>query len=448
MRRLFSVLAVLVWLQISILQTFGQNFTGDARKIGMGGVGDAEDIASRMIEARRTYRTFVIPLGLFQVIQDRNYFDPGDERFDPVRAIEDLSNPLHFTVGRGENDYGFVGDLVNARLSRDLNRYRGWVPERQIVAEGLGAPSFGYTFRVTGGGVEEPFNGLYFGAGPYLSMNTRFNIDDQFREILASETDVYLPNRTLLISDQSFGQAALALTAGYRGRIGLPGSLGSIFDDRNGIYFAGNYHYLHGFRYDAADVQVRFDTDSQGLLTVNPATVPLTVTHPYSSSGRGFAVDLGVAMVIDSWQFGLGATGIANRMEWDEVRLERFTLQSVINGGGFIEQNFTPSSSSIRTELPITYSAGGGYDSGEWAALAQVSHGFQGNNFHGGIERRLGAIDVRGGLRYSRERWNPAGGVGLNVTSRFSIDVAAFDSVTNIEGDRKLALALSLRFNR
>ena len=79
--------------------------------------------------------------------------------------------------------------------------------------------------------------------------------------------------------------------------------------------------------------------------------------------------------------------------------------------------------------------------------MGEMSRGFQGTNFHAGLERRFGIIELRGGARHSRDRWHPTGGIGLNVLGAVSFDVAAFSTDTNVERARKLALAVSLRIN-
>ena len=219
-------------------------------------------------------------------------------------------------------------------------------------------------------------------------------------------------------------------------------------NDRSGIYIAGNYHYLRGFRYDSADLQVRFDTDAAGLITISPTTVPIGVNHSYSNNGNGFAMDLGVGAVVDRWQFGVGANGIANRIDWDNPRLEQITLQNLFNGGDFIRQPLTSNVSTTKVELPVETNGNVGYNGNSWSALVQAGHGFQGNTFHGGVEKRIGLIALRGGARHSREVWHPSAGIGLNLTSRFGIDVAAFDTTANIEKQRRVAFAMSLRFNR
>ena len=215
-------LLTLLLIQSVSLRSMGQSLTGDARLIGMGGTGENENIGSQMIADQQQYRSIVIPLGLIQLIRDRHYFNPDDAAFNPVRALEDAANPIHLTTRRGAANDNFVTDLVNATLSRDLNNYRGFIPAREITAQGLASPTFGHVFRFrrdTNGN----FDGIYVGAGPYLFAKTVFNIDDQLRQLLASSQDVVLRNATLRLTDQSAGEGAAAITVGYRRRMALPG---------------------------------------------------------------------------------------------------------------------------------------------------------------------------------------------------------------------------------
>jgi hypothetical protein len=102
----------------------------------------------------------------------------------------------------------------------------------------------------------------------------------------------------------------------------------------------------------------------------------------------------------------------------------------------------------VRVELPIDYHANVGYTVDRWAAVAEFGRGLQGNSFHTGAEMRMGAVDARGGAVYSRERWNPTAGVGLNVNDRVGVDVAVYANSANVERKRKPAIAVSLRFNQ
>jgi hypothetical protein len=99
-------------------------------------------------------------------------------------------------------------------------------------------------------------------------------------------------------------------------------------------------------------------------------------------------------------------------------------------------------------ELPIDYRGNVAYDADRWAAVAEAGHGLGGASLHGGFEWRFDAVELRGGGRYSWQRWNPTGGAGFNISPRVSFDVAAFATTANIERKRRLALAASVRINR
>ena len=142
-----------------------QNWTFDARRIALGGASSGGNQASQLVESetppptgeRQGYRAIVIPIGLFQVLRNRNVFNPDSSEFDIVRSIEYAASPLHYVFDRDSTGTGgaFVTDVRNGRLSRDLNAYRGFVPVTQSVAEGLSNPSFGGTIKVArdaGGG--------------------------------------------------------------------------------------------------------------------------------------------------------------------------------------------------------------------------------------------------------------------------------------------------------
>ena len=379
-------------------------------------------------------------------MQDRDHFDRHNDNFDPIFAMEYAANPLHYVFGRdpGGARGRFVSDIVNGKMNRDLNTYSGFVPTNHLLAEGLANPNWGKTFKFRRRS-DGSFQGFYVGVGPYLSTRTDLNIDQGLTDILSSSTPVTLPNRTFLISDQTTGQLALAVTGGYRGRFALPGAGKS---NRDGIYIGMNYHYLKGLRYENPDISVRFDTDSAGLVTLDPLTVPLVINYNNSRSGRGFALDFGIGAVVNHWEFGFGANGVGNRINWDDLTLKQFRMQSLFEGGGFIKQSLPVASSSLRVELPVDYIGNVGYHQRTWSAVAQVSHGFQGSNLHSGVEYRLGRVEFRGGARYGLERWHPSGGIGFNLVERFSVDVAAFGTTTNIERELRPGVAVSLRFNR
>ena len=450
-------LSLSLWILILHMMApplFAQGFIADARRIGLGAIGKGST-ASKMIADERSYSTIVIPFGLIQVFRNLDIFETDQNQFDPVRIAEYAANPIHYTAERDAGDSGiaFINDMVNGQLNRDLNTYRGFVPASQLKTEGLAFFTFGKTIKVLE--QENGFQGFYIGAGPYLSVDTTLNIDQQLIDILSSDVPVFLPGETFDIGTLFSEQLALATTFGYRARVGLPG--GANQSDRDGLYLAVDYHYLYGFRYDDIDFDLQFDTEPSGLplifpnpgfVTLLPTTTPLVIDRVSSTSGRGFAIDVAVSGVSDRWEVGGDIRGIGNRMTWRDFEGERLQLGSLLQGLAFTDGPL-PGPLPIEREikLPVNYGGNLAYSGPTWTAMGEMSRGYQGTNFHAGLERRFGIIELRGGARHSRDRWHPTGGVGLNVLGRVSFDVAAFSTDTNVERARKLALAVSLRIN-
>ena len=440
-----SVLGAICLLAPMAVPGFSQNFSGDARIIGMGSVGGQKNMALKFAgeTPRESYRLIPVPLGLFQVLRHTEVFNPSDDRFNPIRAIEYAANPLHLTIGRNSDGAGeqLVTDLVNGQLSRDLTAYRGFIPKSNIKASGLIDPSWGKEFHLGSG--KGLLHGVYIGSGPYISVATNVNIDQNLIDVINASTPAQ-PNSSYTILNRTDGQLAGAITGGYRVRIPVP-VFSKSGSGRNGLYLAANYNYLYGLHYDTVDLTARFDTDAAGLVTLAPATVPLAVNREMSTTGRGFAIDLASGVVIDRWAFGVAANGVGNRIEWDNMRAETLVLTSLVDSLDFVRTDQPPLAAKRRVELPIRYSTSGAYDSDRWSAKLELAHGLQDYEFHGGAEYHLAMLDVRGGGRYSRDLFHPSAGIGLNLSERIGIDVAAFTTATNIERERKASFAVSLR---
>ena len=307
----------LVFCLASVSSALAQSWSFDARSIALGAVSGKDNLASRMIEEQRPYRSIVIPLGLFQVLSDFDVFKPESDEFDFVRAIEYAASPLHYQFDRHEESASgreLFTDIRRATLSRDLSDYRGYDLSEQPVAEGLASPSWGATFRVSGDR-DGPFQGFYVGAGPYLSMRTAPRLIRGSSTFLRATTALRFSNTSYQLGSDTAGQIAMAITGGYRGRFAAGSG-----SDRDGIYAAADYNYLHGFRYENADASLRLDTDGAGLLTINPLLpTPLQIVRTTAESGTGFAIDVGIAAVLNGFEVGFGINGIANRIDWKDV---------------------------------------------------------------------------------------------------------------------------------
>jgi hypothetical protein len=193
---------------------------------------------------------------------------------------------------------------------------------------------------------------------------------------------------------------------------------------------------------------LRLDTDAGGLLTVNPLLPsPLVVTRDHAKSGNGRAVDVGVGVVVNRWDVGFGVNGVANRIDWTGVERTALSMGNPFLGDSTFVQTVAVPLGDVRVQLPVNYRGNVGYDADAWSAVAEVGEGFGGNSFHGGYERRLGSLQVRGGAMYTRQLWNPSAGVGFRLSARTALDVATYGNAANVERKRHPAIAVSLRFN-
>ena len=79
-----------------------QNWSFDARNVGLGGIGSTSNIALDMVDEQRPFRAIVLPFGLFQILPNLPTLDPTSDDFDLVRAIEYAASPIHYIVGRND----------------------------------------------------------------------------------------------------------------------------------------------------------------------------------------------------------------------------------------------------------------------------------------------------------------------------------------------------------
>ena len=440
----FVAVLLLVWTASS---ASAQNYTFDARRVALGGVGGTPNLASKLVERQRRYKSILIPVGLVKVLTNLRVFYPNREDFDLSRAVEFAYSPVHQVFGRGEDINGrtFLRDTIRAQLDPDLNAYRGFEIDPSITAEGLILENWGKTFMVHEG--DRSFQGIYVGAGPYLAARAHGEFDNGLVGLLNSPVDAYLPAASLSIGGGETDQLAVAITGGYRARFPYFAQEGTAAS-RNGMYVAADFHYLQGLRLDDFDVNLQFETDSFGLVSPNPPTPPFTLDWHTSSHGRGMAIDAGVAFVVNRWDFGFGVGGVANRITWTEIKPRHLTLVSLFGGTEFIYVKLPATDEERRLELPVTYTSDIAYHREKWSVFTEVSHGFMGKQFRSGLEYRLGLVELRGAGRYYDRRWFGSAGAGFNLTRNFGVDAGLFGTQTFLERSPHLGLAISFRIDR
>lgn len=440
--RLLPVIGLLFLL---VPRTVGaQGWTFDARKIALGGAGDG-NLASGMVAPRRPYRVVVMPFGIARILADKDAFDPGSSDFDPILLIEDVANPLHLLLDHQVNtaQQAFVNDIRNARLSRDLNAYRGFTPAASLNAEGLVDSTVGYTIRLSG--KRSPgFQGIRIGGGPYIPVRSENSIDPELVGLLGSSSAVVLRNATLDLASRTRGQVGVAIAGGYRGHFPWPD--GSTFSGtRDGLYVAADYEYIRGLAFADIDFAVRLDTDANGLLTVLPASTPIRFVRQSATSGNGHAVNVGAVAVAGPIEVGFGARGLGNTLSWTDVDSVTYTLRSLTSGNSNFLESPTTTVPQLESSIPVEYRFNAAYHATGFSLLGDLRQGFNGTSLHAGLEARASALEFRGGLRYASDYWNPAVGVGLNLGTRLGIDVTLFTTTANLERRRDKGIAASLR---
>src|SRR5262245_62534952 len=120
LRRL--LMALLVWTATAST-AFAQDYSFDARRIALGGAGGTPNVASKLVERQRRYKSVLIPVGLVKLLTDIRVYYPNREDFDFSRAVEYSASPLHFVFGRTKDitARSLFRDIVHASLQPDLN---------------------------------------------------------------------------------------------------------------------------------------------------------------------------------------------------------------------------------------------------------------------------------------------------------------------------------------
>jgi hypothetical protein len=417
-----------------------QNWVFDAREIGLGAPGGTDNISTESIDPLHRHTTVVLPFGLIQVLHDWEIYDSSSSQFDPVRAAESAISPFHFIIGRrtqASPETLFASDVRSAALARDLGKYRGFAPVTGRLAENVASP-IGHTFSIGKAG-QSVTHGVFVGAGPYLSIETAGAIDQSLVDVFS--TGAAIRNGEFAITDTAEAQAALAVTVGYRARLPFPARAKGR-SSRGGLFVGANYNYLRGLLYEKDDLVMRLGTDNAGLVTDSSN---IFVHHRHASDGTGFAVDVGLTAVADHWAIGFGARGVLNRIDWNAVTLTTYSLSSLTSGNSELALS-TGASRDDRVVLPVDYRGTVDYTSERWSAKMGIGHGFAGAVAHAGAERRFGQVAMRGGANYRFNAWNPTAGVGIDIGSHVTFDLAAFGTTANIERTRQLGIAVSLRF--
>ena len=461
--RFLAALVVLCVFVAAVPSGFAQNYSFDARRIALGGAAGTPNVASKLVERQRRYKSVLIPIGLVRLLADLHVFYPNREDFDFSRVVEYSSSPFHFVFGRKEDitARSMFRDILQASFEPDVNSYSGFQLPVLTEAEGLVNLTWGKTFMLREDA--RSFQSIYVGAGPYLASQATFDFDAQLEQILSGSGNRYIPFANMGMGGGATEQLALDITGSYRARFPLfvpantaaaatepPGNQTTAAEpSRNGLYVAVNYHHLQGIHYDQLHADLRLDTDANGLLVPDPPARPFSLDWNSSGKGWGLAMDFGTTLVVNRWDFGAGVSGVANWMRWRDITLRNLSLVSLFNNSEFVYVKVPNTRLTAEVSLPVTYTADIAYHRDNWSIFSEGSTGLGGDNFRLGLEYRLNPIlELRGAGRYSNGDWFPSLGAGVNFTRTLGVDFAFYGTQTFLEPEPHVGLAISLRIDK
>src|SRR6187402_1002231 len=424
---------------VAVPDARAQSSTGDAREVALGGV----DYAGRILadSSGPPSPGFVVPLGLLQLLKDRDALRIGSDRFDPSLVLEYSAVPTHWVIGRRPSlpRARFIDDIRGAHLSPDLNVYRGFKPAATLDGGGRLSPAVGKTFTVRR--TPRVTHQAFAGAGPYLTIQTQGLFDERLVGLLGASSPGYLPDAALRIGNQSTGQAAAQFTGGYRAQlaVGPPGG-------NSHIEFFADYNYLRGFRYEDVDIDLRIATDARGLVAFDsPDASRLAIDRITSTSGSGLSVDLAVTAVFDRWRVAVRADGVGNHLDWRKAWQREYEMAQLGGGSDSLRTIAAGGAGDVRVTVPVELRLQGAYRDQSWGAVVELEDGFQGATGSAGLERRFASLELRGGARLVHEVVLPSAGVSLRAGPVW-IDIGAAVTMANLEQQRNIIAATSLRF--
>jgi hypothetical protein len=419
----------------------GAQSLADARDVSLGGISRAHEVFSDD-PARQHDRQIVVPVGLLQLVANRGIFRPTSREFDPSLALEYAAAPTFYVIGRRPSTprAAFFADIRHGTLSSNLNAYRGFAPATSTTGQGLASPTWGGSFRLHEAAGRS--HRVYVGAGPYVAVRTEAQLDPRLVSLLAAPVESVVRDSSMTIRNESRVQGAMHIVSGYRGRFWAHRGTGT---GDIAVDVEATAHYLHGFRYEDVRLTLRVDTDAAGLVALDGThTAPLLVGRQFSSSGRGFATDVGIAATLRRVRVSVRADGIGNRITWTGVRSRSYTRATLTNGiGGLVESDIA-SLPDIRHTLPVDLRLQGSYRNGAWGLVGEIDDGVRGRGASVGLERRFSRLELRSGGRLANREWLPGAGISMKA-GRVWVDVGAAATTTNLEHRRRVMVATSLR---
>ena len=393
-------------------QARAQNWSFDARAVGLGGVGSTSNVAVDMVDEQRPYCAIVLPFGLLQVIPNLPKLDPTKDEFDLVRAIEYSASPIHFILGATTRRPGLLHhrpsewrDGLRSQLLSGIFAGDERVGRRPGVSE-LGAHVQAESEN------QWVLPGYLRGRRSVLLDADVCQIDPALAAVFTSPTPVYTPNTSYYMSNDTLSQFALAVPAGTAGASAgrEEGSSTVCTLERTTTISMAS---VRAFR---ALGETRHQRERFADCQSQPG---LAVLDPPSTSSRG-------PWLCDRHGGRCGCRSLGGRLRrqrdceshgLDKCQRTDYVLDSLFSGGDFVDLP-TTQTDDARVELPVDIRANGAYHSDVWMGIVEYGHGYNGTT---------SAPGTSSGSTGSSSA--AASGTSRNVGSRPAASVSTFGRV-------------------
>ena len=406
------------------------------RRMAMGGAvlggrqgGESDNVAYRAVpRAAGGPTTLSLPVGLVPVLANPPVFDPNDPRFNVFELANLIeSPPWNLVIGGPATPSTDIRiDVARNSLTMDLGDMASVFPDGRVRAFGAtNGPSMGLSL-----------GRAFVAVAPLVEYQNDLDVGDALRGVLR-HGEPLLPDQTYSATDRGHAQAAAALHLGLATRV-----LGGDGQGASALYAGARYKLLRGLAYGDADNVGSFTTGDT-LFGSQPLDVHWTgnfLDATPAGGGWGAGLDAGAVWELGGLELGLAADDIGTRIRWHV----RETVATRDSATGSVQTTTVADDLPFTSEVPTTLIANAAWRAGPWTLAADVRRNPIATTLHGGAERWLGPLALRGGASLDEnQRVQGSGGVGVRL-GHLGFDVALASDNRNLENRRQLELAAGL----
>ncbi len=414
-----------------------------ARRMAMGGVilsnggeGSAQNVAYRAVPPGDEPRHIPLPLGLLQFAVDPPVFDTGDPDFNAFELADALLNPpWHVQLYDPAPPSGdVVVSIARDTLVVELDDLKRLFPDETMTTGG--------SLRFPG--LDLGFGPAFAGVSSFTEVTNDLTLDPALHAALA-ESGPIVGGTRYAASQSGRAQAFASIFGGAALPLLRPLGDSPYEPDAVALYGGARLKYLVGIGYADAQHAVGFTTQDT-LFGGEPVNADLEGVVRGTASddlfhGRGFGMDLGAALFVHGFEFGLGVNDLVHAVTWrvdvDTVRVDPATNDVTTIPG--------PRDTRIDGAFPVSWNASIAYRAArDWTVAATLLRTVGDPEVHVGAEKWLGLVALRAGSFLDTMRQiQGSAGAGVRLGG-LGLDLGLSTHSRTLTEERGLEMGLSL----